>query len=109
MMNRKSLQRVDDFSIKIKSIYLDAHIWTCIHTHIPIPTTLKTHSQWSAQCSRQSVGAAYLEFYGGKKKRTLLFEQISKESRYEPEVQVTPLSLILLTAFLKTAYPCGSD
>lgn len=45
----------------------------------------------------------------GKKKRTLLFEQISKESRYEPEVQVTPLSLILLTAFLKTAYPCGSD
>lgn len=35
------------------------------------------------------------------KKRTLLFEQISTESRYETEVQVTPSSLILLTVFLK--------
>lgn len=36
-----------------------------------------------------------------KKKRTLLFEQISTESRYETEVQETASSLIILTVFLK--------
>lgn len=83
------------------------HIWTCIHTHMPMPATLQTHSQWSAWCSRDIVGTAYLAFY--RKKRSLFFEQISKESRYETEVQVTPLSLTLLTVFFTTACLCGSD
>lgn len=65
--------------------------------HMPVPAMLQTHSQWSAWCSRDIVGTAYLGFY--RKKRTLLFEQISTESRYE--VQVTLSSLILLTVFLK--------
>lgn len=75
------------------------HTWTCTHMHMPIPATLQTHSQWSAWCSSDIVGTAYLGFY--RKKKTLLFEQISTENRYETEIQVTPSSLILLTVFLK--------
>lgn len=43
------------------------HIWTCIHTHMSIPGTLQTHSQWSARCSRDIIGTAYLAFYRKKK------------------------------------------
>lgn len=34
--------------------------------HMPVPAMLQTHSQWSAWCSRDIVGTAYLEFYRKK-------------------------------------------
>lgn len=44
MKNIKSLQRVDDFSIKIKSIYLDVCTYMDMHTYTHVNTRNTTNS-----------------------------------------------------------------